>query len=82
MTEENFKRAKELNARIRHLEFELSAWENSVELVSIKIKDGIRGKTTDMRNDESLVDFQPVKELVIKELSKKLEAAKSEFEKL
>lgn len=82
MTEENFKRAKELNARIRNLEFELSAWENSVEIVSIKIKDGIGGKTTYRCNDESLVDFQPVKELVIKELSKKLEAAKSEFEKL
>lgn len=82
MTEENFKRAKELNARIRHLEFELGAWENSVEIVSIKIKDGIGGKTTYRCNDESLVDFQPVKELVIKELSEKLEATKSEFEKL
>lgn len=82
MTEENFKRAKELNARIRHLEFELGAWENCVEIVSIKIKDNVSGKTTEMRNNESLVNFQPIKEFVIKELSEKLEAAKSEFEKL
>ena len=82
MTEENFKRAKELNARIRHSEFELGVWENCVEIVSIKIKDNVSGKTTEMRNNESLVNFQPIKEFVIKELSEKLEAAKSEFEKL
>ena len=82
MTEENFKIAKELNARIKHMSFELGVWENCVEIVSIKIKDNVSGKTTEMRNNESLVNFQPIKEFVIKELSEKLEAAKSEFKKL
>ena len=82
MTEENFKRAKELNARIKHMSFELGVWENCVEIVSIKIKDNVSGKTTEMRNNESLVNFQPIKEFVIKELSEKLEAAKFEFKKL
>ena len=82
MTEEKFKIAKELNARIKRLSFELSVWESNVEIISLRIKNDVSGKTTDMRNDESLVNFQPIKEFIIKELSEKLDVAKSEFDKL
>ena len=82
MTEEKFKIAKELNARIKRLSFELSVWESNVEIISLRIKNDVSGKTTDMRNDESLINFQPIKEFIIKELSEKLDVAKSEFDKL
>ena len=82
MTEENFKRAKELNASIKHMSFELGVWANCVEIVSIKIKDNVSGKTTEKRNEESLDNFQQIKEFVIKKKKKKLDEAKYEFEKL
>ena len=82
MTEEKFKIAKELNARIKRLSFELSVWGSNVEIISLRIKNDVSGKTTDMRNDESLINFQPIKEFIIKELSEKLDVAKSEFDKL
>ena len=82
MTEEKFKIAKELNARIKRLSFELSVWESNVEIISLRIKNDVSGKTTEMRNNESLVNFQPIKEFIIKELSEKLDVAKSEFDKL
>lgn len=75
MTKEIFKIAQELYSKIRRLSFELERWKSSVKIISIKIKDDVR-KTTDIQHDESFIDFQPIKEFIIKDLSEKLEEAK------
>ena len=80
MTEEKLKIANELSERIRRLSLELSRWETSLKILSIKIR-GLRS-TTDIQNEDSFYDIKPIKEFIIKDLSEKLEAAKLEFEKL
>lgn len=82
MTEETFKIANELNERINKLSFELSLWKENIKIINITIKNCTKGKITDIRNDKSLINFKQIKEFVIKDLSEKLEEAKTEFENL
>ena len=79
MTEENLKKAIFLDEKIRFISEELSEWSDSVEMRNFQLMNRV-GVTTNFRH--SNVDFELLKEFVIKELSKKLEEAKSEFEKL
>lgn len=79
MTEEKLKKAIFLDEKIRLISEELSEWSNSVEMRNFQLLNTV-GVTTNFRH--SYVDFELLKEFVIKELSKKLEEAKSEFEKL
>lgn len=79
MTEENLKKAIFLDEKIRLISEELSEWSDSVEMRNFQLMNRV-GVTTNFRH--SNVDFELLKEFVIKELSKKLEEAKSEFEKL
>ena len=79
MTEEKLKKAIFLDEKIRLISEELSEWSNSVEMRNFQLMDRV-GVTTNLRH--SYVNFEVLKELAIKELSEKLEEAKSEFEKL
>ena len=79
MTEENLKKAIFLDEKIRLISEELSGWSNSVEMRNFQLMDRV-GVTSNFRH--SHLNFEVLKEFVIKELSKKLEEAKSEFEKL
>ena len=79
MTEENLKKAIFLDEKIRLISEELSEWSNSVEMRNFQLLNRV-GVTTNFRH--SYVNFELLKEFAIKELSKKLEEAKSEFEKL
>lgn len=79
MTEENLKKAIFLDEKIRLISEELSEWSDSVEMRNFQLMNRV-GVTTNFRH--SNVDFELLKEFVIKELSEKLEEAKSEFEKL
>lgn len=79
MTEEKLKKAIFLDEKIRLISEELSEWSDSVEMRNFQLLNMV-GVTTNFRH--SNVDFELLKEFVIKELSKKLEEAKSEFEKL
>ena len=79
MTEENLKKAIFLDEKIRLISEELSEWSDSVEMRNFQLMNRV-GVTTNFRH--SYVNFELLKEFVIKELSKKLEEAKSEFEKL
>lgn len=79
MTEENLKKAIFLDEKIRLISEELSEWSDSVEMRNFQLMNRV-GVTTNFRH--SNVDFELLKEFVIKELSKKLEEAKSEFKKL
>lgn len=82
MTEETFKIANELNERIKKLSFELSLWKENIEIINIRINNCAKRKITDVNNYDSLIDFNQIKEFVIKNLSEKLEEAKTEFENL
>ena len=79
MTQENLKKAIFLDEKIRLISEELSEWSNSVEMRNFQLLNRV-GVTTNLRH--SYVNFEVLKEFVIKELSEKLEEAKSEFEKL
>ena len=79
MTEEKLKKAIFLDEKIRLISEELSGWSNSVKMCNFQLMDRI-GVETNFRH--SYVNFEPLKEFVIKELSEKLEAAKLEFENL
>lgn len=79
MTEEKLKKAIFLDEKIRLISEELSEWSDSVEMRNFQLLNRV-GVTTNFRH--SYVDFELLKEFVIKELSEKLEEAKSEFEKL
>ena len=79
MTEEKLKKAIFLDEKIRLISEELSEWSDSVEMRNFQLMDRV-GVTSNFRH--SNVNFEVLKEFVIKELSEKLEEAKSEFEKL
>ena len=79
MTEEKLKKAIFLDEKIRLISEELSEWSDSVEMRNFQLMNRV-GVTTNFRHLH--VDFELLKEFVIKELSEKLEEAKSEFEKL
>ena len=79
MTEEKLKKAIFLDEKIRLISEELSEWSNSVGMRNFQLMNRV-GVTTNFRH--SHVDFELLKEFFIKELSEKLEEAKSEFEKL
>ena len=79
MTEEKLKKAIFLNEKIRLISEELSEWSNSVKMRNFQLLNRV-GVTTNFKH--SYVNFEVLKEFVIKELSEKLEEAKSEFEKL
>ena len=79
MTEEKLKKAIFLDEKIRLISEELSEWSDSVEIRNFQLMDRV-GVTSNFRH--SNVNFEVLKEFVIKELSEKLEEAKSEFEKL
>ena len=79
MTEENLKKAIFLDEKIRLISEELSGWSNSVEMRNFQLMDRV-GVTSNFRH--SHLNFEVLKEFVIKELAEKLEEAKSEFEKL
>ena len=79
MTEEKLKKAIFLDEKIRLISEELSEWSNSVKMRDFHLMDKV-GVTTMLNH--SYVNFELLKEFVIKELSEKLEEAKSEFEKL
>lgn len=79
MTQENLKKAIFLDEEIRLISEELSAWSKSVKMRDFQLMDKV-GVTTMLRH--SHVNFELLKEFIIKELSEKLEAAKLEFEKL
>ena len=79
MTEEKLKKAIFLDEKIRLISEELSEWSDSVEMRNFQLMNKV-GVTSNFRH--SNVNFEVLKEFVIKELSEKLEEAKSEFEKL
>ena len=79
MTEEKLKKAIFLDEKIRLISEELSEWSDSVEMRNFQLMDRV-GVETNFRH--SYVNFEVLKEFAIKELSEKLEEAKSEFEKL
>lgn len=79
MTEEKLKKAIFLDEKIRLISEELSEWSDSVEMRNFQLMNRV-GVTSNFRH--SNVNFEVLKEFVIKELSEKLEEAKSEFEKL
>ena len=79
MTEEKLKKAIFLDEEIRLISEELSEWSKSVKMRDFHLMDKV-GVTTMLNH--SYVNFELLKEFIIKELSEKLEEAKSEFEKL
>ena len=79
MTEERLKKAIHLNEEIKLISEELSVWSSSIRICNFQLMNSI-GVTNNFR--DSHVDFELLKDFVIKELSKKLEVVKSEFEKL
>ena len=79
MTQENLKKAIFLDEKIRLISEELSEWSDSVKMRDFHLMNKV-GVTTMLNH--SYVNFKLLKEFIIKELSEKLEEAKSEFEKL
>lgn len=79
MTEEKLKKAIFLDEKIRLISEELSEWSDSVEMRNFQLMNRV-GVTSNFRH--SHVNFEVLKEFIIKELSEKLEAAKLEFENL
>lgn len=79
MTEEKFEKEKFLNEKIKLISDELSEWRKSIKLCNFQLMDSVGVRTY---SRDSYVNFELLKEIIIKDLTNKLEEAKSEFEKL
>ena len=79
MTEKTLKRANDLAMEMKALLEELSYWKESINIKSIRLVNS-NGVATTL--ESSYMDFQLLRVLVIKNLTEKFEAVKTEFEKL